>query len=70
MPITDARLLPAIMRANSMVFARGCSRAAKWFQRPMRRASSASTTRAVNSSSLAIGHPTWFGKVQVLLILS
>src|SRR5437762_12814132 len=28
----------------------------------MRCASSASTTRAVNSSSLAIGQPTWLGK--------
>ena len=68
MPITDARLLPAIIRASSIVFARSRSRGTRWLRRPMRWASSASTMRAVNKSSLAIGQPTWFGKVQVLLI--
>ena len=34
----------------------------------MRWASSASTTRPEKSSSLAMGQPTWLGRVQVLLM--
>src|SRR5580704_7732328 len=62
MPITEARLLPAIMRASSMVFARSCSRGTRWFNRPIRYASSASTTRAENNSSLAIGQANLVGQ--------
>jgi hypothetical protein len=66
--LTAARLLLAIIRASSIVFARSWSRGTRWLNSPMRYASSASTTRAVNKSSLAMGQPTWLGKVQALSI--
>src|SRR5260370_635310 len=68
-PFPHHDLLRAMVLANSSVLARSWSRGTRWLRRPMRWASSASTTRAENNNSLAIGQPTWFGSVQVLLIL-
>ena len=67
-PITASRRFLAIMVASHMVFSRSCSHGTRWLSSPMRWASSASTTRPENSSSLAMGQPTWLGRVQVLLM--
>ena len=67
-PITEAWLFLAIRVAISMVLARNWSAGTRWFSRPIWNASSASTTRAVNRSSLALGQPTWLVRVQVQLI--
>ena len=49
---------PAMVVAISMVLALSSSLGTRWLIRPMRRASSASTTRPLNNSSLAMGQPT------------
>src|SRR5262249_39131536 len=67
-PMTASRRLPAIIDASSIVFFRSSAHGTRWFKRPMRWASSASTMRAEKSSSLAMGQPTWFGSVHVLLM--
>ena len=64
-PWTMRGSLEAISRAVSVALSISWSDRTRWFSSPMRYASSASTTRAVNSSSLATGHPTCMGRFHV-----
>ena len=59
--------LAAIPWAISIAVGISLSDGTGWFSKPIRQASSASTTRPVNSSSFAIGHPTGMGRTQVEL---